>query len=81
MCDIHLQESAVEVKDVLYENIKGTIDRGVAIMLDCSERHKCEGIVLQDIDLRRQERGDHATAVCNNVHFTTLGNVSPHCPN
>ena len=64
----------------MYQNIKGTSSSKVAIKFDCSESFKCEGIVLQDVELRRQ-RGDNAKALCNNVELTDIGHVAPHCPN
>ncbi|EXB37084.1 hypothetical protein L484_020875 [Morus notabilis] len=74
------QGSAVEVKDVLYQNITGTSTSDVAIRFDCSKSFACEGIVLRDVDLRRSE-GDTAKAFCNNVDFTEIdGHVSPLCP-
>ncbi|EXC20044.1 hypothetical protein L484_015722 [Morus notabilis] len=74
------QISAVQVKDVLYQNIKGTSTSDVAIKFDCSKSFGCEGIVLRDVDLRRKQ-GDHvAEAFCNNVEFTDIGDVSPLCP-
>ncbi|XP_021283060.1 polygalacturonase-like [Herrania umbratica] len=72
------QSSAVQVKNVLYENIKGTSASEVAIKFDCSESHPCEGLVLQNVCL--QEQGDEtAKAVCNNVKLSEE-DVSPQCP-
>ncbi|KAL5561964.1 hypothetical protein UlMin_031711 [Ulmus minor] len=74
------QRSAVEVRNVLYENIKGTSATNVAINLDCSKSNSCEDIVLKDIDIRR-EGGDMAKAFCTNIHYTDFGIVNPLCPN
>ncbi|GAV57296.1 Glyco_hydro_28 domain-containing protein [Cephalotus follicularis] len=72
------QSSAVQVKNVVYKNIKGTSASDVAIKFDCSDTYPCQGIVLQNIDLKL---GDGtAKAECNNVKLTETGNVSPHCP-
>ncbi|XP_060970697.1 polygalacturonase-like isoform X2 [Cannabis sativa] len=84
------QESAVQVRNVLYQNIRGTSADEVAIKFDCSHSIECEGIVLEEIDLHihshrrsnRHNRGDGDTeAVCRNIHFTNIGHVFPLCPN
>ncbi|XP_031270986.1 polygalacturonase-like [Pistacia vera] len=73
------QNSAVQVKNVVYKNIKGTSATDVAVKFDCSKSHPCQAIVLQNINL--QEEGDHtAQAVCNNVDLDEIGFVSPRCP-
>lgn len=74
------QISAVQVKDVLYQNIKGTSTSDVAIKFDCSKSFGCEGIVLRDVDLRRKQGDRVAEAFCNNVEITDIGDVSPLCP-
>ncbi|KAM6592178.1 hypothetical protein CsatA_014783 [Cannabis sativa] len=85
------QESAVQVRNVLYQNIRGTSADEVAIKFDCSHSVECEGIVLEEIDLhihnhrrnnRHNNRGNGDTeAVCRNIHFTNIGHVFPLCPN
>ncbi|KAJ0098937.1 hypothetical protein Patl1_20534 [Pistacia atlantica] len=73
------QNSAVQVKNVVYKNIKGTSATDVAVKFDCSKSHPCQAIVLQNINL--QEEGDHtAQAICNNVDLDEIGFVSPRCP-
>ncbi|OVA01014.1 Glycoside hydrolase [Macleaya cordata] len=72
------QESAVQISDVLYKNITGTSASEVAVKLDCSKKHPCRQIVLQDINLVR-ERGETAKAFCNNVKWTQIGEVLPGC--
>ncbi|EEF32761.1 polygalacturonase [Ricinus communis] len=74
------QKSAVQVKDVVYKNIKGTSASHVAIKFDCSNSHPCEGILLQDVSLERQRGDETAIALCNNVDVAQVGVVSPHCP-
>ncbi|KAI3472616.1 hypothetical protein Pfo_030311 [Paulownia fortunei] len=44
------QGSAVQVKNVVYQNIKGTSASDVAINFDCNKSHPCQGIVLQNVD-------------------------------
>ncbi|XP_057488003.1 polygalacturonase [Actinidia eriantha] len=73
------QSSAVQVKNVVYKNIKGTCASNVAVTFDCSKRFPCRGIVLEDVDLEI-EGGAAAKALCNNVEISETGVVSPHCP-
>ncbi|KAJ1408986.1 Pectin lyase fold/virulence factor [Sesbania bispinosa] len=73
------QKSAVQIKNVLYQNITGTSASDVAVKFDCSENFPCEEIVLQNIDLQCEEGDDDAKASCNNVELSYLGYVSPRC--
>ncbi|XP_060177328.1 polygalacturonase-2-like [Lycium barbarum] len=70
------QNSAVQVKNVVYQNIKGTSATKVAINFSCSKSFPCEGIVMQNINLV----GESGTskAICKNVQFSKVENVSPH---
>ncbi|KAG5555677.1 hypothetical protein RHGRI_006356 [Rhododendron griersonianum] len=74
-----LQSSAVQVKNVLYQNIKGTSASNVAITFACSKRFPCQGIVLQNVDIEKRG-GGAAKALCNNVKASAVGVLSPHCP-
>ncbi|KAL0428555.1 UNVERIFIED_CONTAM: Polygalacturonase [Sesamum latifolium] len=74
------QSSAVQVKNVVYENIKGTSASTVAIDLECSKRYPCQGIVLENVNLEGVNDGK-SEAVCKNVDVRNSGNVSPVCPN
>ncbi|XVF07241.1 hypothetical protein REPUB_Repub06bG0121800 [Reevesia pubescens] len=72
------QSSAVQVQNVVYQNIQGTSASKVAIDFDCSKSHPCQGITLQNVNLKGV--GDKAvTSTCNNIQTTTTGNVSPGC--
>ncbi|KAK8468214.1 hypothetical protein PHAVU_007G253101 [Phaseolus vulgaris] len=73
------QKSAVQIKNVLYENIKGTSGSDVGVQFDCSEKFPCEGIVLQNIDLQYEDRRE-AKASCNSVQLSYRGDVNPQCP-
>lgn len=66
------------MKNVLYQNIKGTSSSDVAIKLDCSESFACQDIMLQNINLNYGEK--KAQALCNNVKFNNIGTVTPSCP-
>ncbi|KAL8494014.1 hypothetical protein ACS0TY_024986 [Phlomoides rotata] len=71
--------SAVQVKNIVYQNIKGTSASNVAIVFDCSTSHPCQGIVMQNVNLGGRNRGD-LKAICNNVEFLNSGTFSPQCP-
>ncbi|PON32485.1 Glycoside hydrolase [Parasponia andersonii] len=76
------QQKAVQVKNVLYKSISGTSASQVAIKFDCSSTFPCQGIVLQDIDLKLQGKEgeqEEAKAVCSNVKVSNIGTVSPQC--
>ncbi|OVA20966.1 Glycoside hydrolase [Macleaya cordata] len=73
------QESAVQVKDVVYKNIRGTSASDVAVKFDCSKGYPCRGVVLQNINLVR-EGGNQAKALCKSVKLTKIGGVTPNCP-
>ncbi|KAJ6425812.1 hypothetical protein OIU84_026400 [Salix udensis] len=73
------KKSAVQVKNVVYKNIKGTSASEVAVKFDCSKTYPCQGILLQNVNLHRE--GDRtAKALCKNVKLAELGVVSPKCP-
>lgn len=73
-----MQSSAVQIQNVVYKNIGGTSASDEAVKLDCSKSYPCQGIVLQNINLQRE---DEAKAVCNNVDdLAQIGSVSPRCP-
>ncbi|TXG70441.1 hypothetical protein EZV62_005376 [Acer yangbiense] len=69
------QSSAVQVKNVVYQNIKGTSASKVAVKFDCNENYPCQGIVLEDINLQAEESGESVEASCNNVQETEIGVV------
>ncbi|ESQ39011.1 hypothetical protein EUTSA_v10001794mg [Eutrema salsugineum] len=67
-----IQESGVEVSNVRYEDIRGTSNTEVAIMLDCSKEKPCTGIVMGDVNLvlvnrPAQASCDHADGLANDV--------------
>ncbi|CBI24904.3 unnamed protein product, partial [Vitis vinifera] len=74
------QDSAVQIKGVVYKNIKGTSASEMAIKFNCSSTFPCQGIVLQDIDLVSYEEDREANSTCMNVmELETRGRVSPTC--
>ncbi|XP_052173755.1 polygalacturonase-like isoform X1 [Diospyros lotus] len=72
--------SSVQVKDVIYQNIQGTSASDVAINFSCSKEFPCEGIVLQNVNLKRGAVAAAAKASCSNVKLSETGVVAPHCP-
>ncbi|KAL5744006.1 hypothetical protein ACOSP7_026869 [Xanthoceras sorbifolium] len=75
------KSSAVEVKNVVYQNIKGTSASKVAVKFDCSKKYPCEGIVLENINLEAESSGGAVEASCNNVvQLSQIGPVTPRCP-
>ncbi|KAF3436115.1 hypothetical protein FNV43_RR23207 [Rhamnella rubrinervis] len=74
------QSSAVEIKTVVYQNIKGTSASDIAIKFECSKSKACQGILLQDIELKHSGGGQMAKALCSNVNFNHIGHVTPLCP-
>ncbi|KAL2514537.1 Polygalacturonase QRT2 [Forsythia ovata] len=76
------QKSAVQVMDVVYNNIRGTSASEVAIKLDCSDTVPCKRIVLDDVNLSRQGEGEVKANCSNIIGFDSLGTyVFPRCPN
>ncbi|KFK37207.1 hypothetical protein AALP_AA4G228000 [Arabis alpina] len=67
------QESGVAVSNVRYEDIRGTSNTEVAVMLDCSEEKPCTGIVMKDVNLASvvnrpvQATCDNANGLANDV--------------
>ncbi|PON33138.1 hypothetical protein TorRG33x02_355550, partial [Trema orientale] len=73
------QYSAVQISNVLYNNITGTSYSEVAIKFNCSKSFACQGISLRNVDLVREGYGA-IEASCQNVGLSKRGWVSPTCP-
>ncbi|KAI4348701.1 hypothetical protein L6164_009392 [Bauhinia variegata] len=72
------ERSAVQIRNVIYQNIKGTSASDVAVKFDCNQNFPCQGIVLQNIGLQRQG-GEAAESYCKNVKLSNIGDVFPRC--
>ncbi|KAM1158054.1 hypothetical protein FF1_028590 [Malus domestica] len=72
------QDSAVEISNVLYENVKGTSASKVAVKFDCSKDFRCQEILLKDVNLKPLA-DETAQASCENVSLNRIGTVSPTC--
>jgi len=75
---VQLQKSAVELSNVMYQNIKGTSASEVAIKLECSKAVPCKGIHLQDVKLTAENSSD-TIAKCDNVKYSNSGMLFPKC--
>lgn len=73
-----LQKNAVQVKNVLYKNIKGTSALEEGIIFNCSKSFPCEGIKVQNVELKHKGRSSVAT--CTNVNVQQIGRNTPQCP-
>ncbi|KMS95636.1 hypothetical protein BVRB_006470 [Beta vulgaris subsp. vulgaris] len=73
------QASAVQIRNVLYQNITGTSVSKNAVVFDCSETHPCQGITMQNVEIESSEGDETAQARCDNVKLSKIEDVSPHC--
>ncbi|KAL2923618.1 Polygalacturonase [Bienertia sinuspersici] len=72
------QKSAVQVKDVVYKNIKGTSSSKSDVVFDCNAKYPCKGITMENIDIKKTN-GKVARATCDNVQLSKVVDVSPQC--
>ncbi|KAL2923629.1 Polygalacturonase [Bienertia sinuspersici] len=72
------QKSAVQVKNVVYKNIKGTSSSKSAVVFDCNAKYPCKGIIMENIDIKKTN-GKVAGATCDNVQLSKVVDVSPQC--
>ncbi|EES13732.1 hypothetical protein BDA96_07G119300 [Sorghum bicolor] len=74
----HKYVSGVTIQDIQFKNIKGTAATQVAVLLRCGV--PCQGLVLQDVDLRYKGQGG-TLAKCENAKAKYVGNQFPKpCP-
>ncbi|KAL6893864.1 hypothetical protein ACP4OV_007962 [Aristida adscensionis] len=71
------QESAVEVSNVVFRNIRGTTTTKNAVKLSCSKSVPCSGITLQNIDLKMEGGEGAIESTCQNAEWRTSGDVLP----
>lgn len=72
----HNQSSNVQVSNVMYHNISGTTRRAEAIKFACSDAVPCSDIVLNNINLLRED-GAEVQTVCNCAMGFDYGLVRP----
>lgn len=74
----HKYVSGVSIKDIEFKNIKGSSTTPVAVLLRCGVA--CQGVVLQDVDLRYKGQGG-TSAKCENIKAKYMGFQNPKpCP-
>ncbi|MED6150757.1 hypothetical protein PIB30_075601 [Stylosanthes scabra] len=49
------QTSAVEIREIMYQNISGTTRSAKAIQFSCSDTVPCSSLVLSNVDLEKQD--------------------------
>ncbi|XP_030509301.2 polygalacturonase-like [Cannabis sativa] len=67
--------SGIKIKDITYENIKGTSATTIATKFDCSPGNPCSGIRLEDVNLTFQNKP--AQSLCANAKGISFGTVLP----
>ncbi|XP_027343054.1 polygalacturonase [Abrus precatorius] len=72
------KDSAVQLSNIVYQNIRGTSASEIAVALNCSKSIPCQGIYLQDVILTPQDSG-RTIASCENVKYVQRGKFFPQC--
>lgn len=65
----------MKISNVTYKGIHGTSATEVAVKFDCSKRHPCSGIILENVKLKYKHKT--SKAVCSNAVGIAIGFVSP----
>jgi polygalacturonase len=71
------QRSAVQISNVVFKNIRGTTITKDAIKMHCSKNVPCQGITLQNIDLKMQGGKGNTESTCQNAKWRKYGKVVP----
>jgi hypothetical protein len=71
------QQSAVEISNVVFKDIRGTTISKDAIKLSCSNDASCSDIVLENIDLKMAGAKGDTQSSCQNVKWRKSGTVIP----
>ncbi|GMY19945.1 probable polygalacturonase At3g15720 [Fagus crenata] len=74
------QKSAVQVSDVLYDQISGTSDAEIAVKFACSKSLPCTNIFMRNITLHSTENGSKTSSICQNVRGLRNGEIIPNVP-
>ncbi|RDX75051.1 putative polygalacturonase, partial [Mucuna pruriens] len=69
------QGSAVEISEVMYQNISGTTMSGKAIKFDCSDTVPCSNLVLSNVDLEKED--GTVETYCHSAQGFPYGVVHP----
>ncbi|XP_020251207.1 polygalacturonase-like [Asparagus officinalis] len=75
---VESEPSRVQIKDIKFNNIRGTSSSAEVIKLRCSKTHPCEGLELKNIQLQYigNDKALKETATCENVKVVS-SNVKP----
>ncbi|CAI9103055.1 OLC1v1001483C1 [Oldenlandia corymbosa var. corymbosa] len=76
--DCKMQKNAVHIENVLYKNIIGTSASDEGVIFQCSEAFPCEGVKMQNVQIKYNGRS--SVASCSNVNVQELGANTPKCP-
>lgn len=66
------------MKNVIYQNIKGTSATNDAISIKCSKKIPCEGILMENVKLLGGN-GETPNGIWGNINNLTCKNVLPEC--
>ncbi|KAH1198443.1 putative polygalacturonase [Glycine max] len=69
------QTTAVEISEVMYQNISGTTMSAKAIKFDCSDSVPCNKLVLSNVDLEKQDGS--VETYCHSAQGFPYGVVHP----
>lgn len=75
-----MQNSAVEIEDVIFKNIKGTSSMSKAVSLMCSRAVHCRGIVMRDIDIKSIMNSNTKSECINAFGFASGDIYLANCP-
>lgn len=70
------QTSAVEISQIMYQNVSGSSKSADAMKFACSDTVPCNNIVLNNINLQRLD-GKTAQTYCNSVTGINYGFIQP----
>ncbi|MCD7459125.1 hypothetical protein HAX54_040164 [Datura stramonium] len=70
-------ESSVQIKDVTFNNIRGSSSSVAAVTLNCSALFPCQGIILNDINLVYDGPGGPAISSCAHAKGKATGKELP----
>ncbi|XP_073038808.1 polygalacturonase-2-like [Primulina eburnea] len=74
------QNSAVQVENIMYRNIRGTSSSKVAINFSCSESFPCRNLYMENVKLSRHGEDGKAEAFCSQLTMLKAGaNSFPRC--
>jgi polygalacturonase len=71
------QQSAVEISNVVFKDIRGTTISKDAIKLSCSNDASCSDIMLENIDLKMEGGKGDTQSTCQNAKWRKAGTVIP----